>query len=150
MSRQRYRMPVRGSKSFRPNLVDNGGVEFNAFATVDFARTMPEFDKVKYKADRLCEERDNVLMTFEMVSRRLPKARHKVLKCLRMTEQVSGVASRRPPGRLLVCRCRLASKSLMRRREATHGTNALALLSDLPSTLRCLTVQRKVRCRDDA
>ena len=77
-------LPVRGSKGFRPDFADNGGVEFNAFATVDFARTMPEFDKVRYKADKLCEERDNVLMMFEMVSRRLPKAKHKVLKYLRM------------------------------------------------------------------
>ena len=76
-------LPVRGNKGFRSDFVDNGGVEFNAFATVDFARTMPEFDKMRYKADKLCEERDNVLMMFEMVSRRLPKAKHKVLKYLR-------------------------------------------------------------------
>ena len=30
-----------------------GAPDFNAFASVDFERTMPEFDKARYKADRL-------------------------------------------------------------------------------------------------
>ena len=73
-------LPVRGSRGFRPDFVDNEGAEFNAFATVDFARTTPKFNKMRYKADRLREELQNVLMMFDTVKDRLPKAKYKVLK----------------------------------------------------------------------
>ena len=75
-------LPVRGSKGFRPDFVDNGGVEFNAFATVDFKRTMPEFDKARYKAEKLKEELQNVFIMFSIVQERLPEARQQVLKYL--------------------------------------------------------------------
>ena len=76
-------LPVRGSREFRPDFVDNGGAEFNAFATVDFERTMPEFDKARYKADKLREELRNVLILFSVVKERLPRAKYRVLKYLR-------------------------------------------------------------------
>ena len=65
-------LPVRGIREFRPDFVDNGGAEFSAFATVDFARTMPEFDKARYKADKLPEKLRDVLIMFDTVNRRLP------------------------------------------------------------------------------
>ncbi len=77
-------LPVQGKAGgFRPEL-DENGVDWSAHATVDFARTMPEFDKARYKADKLQERLKDVIMTFEMVSRRLPKARLQVLKYSRM------------------------------------------------------------------
>ena len=75
-------LPVRGSKGFRPDFADNGGVEFDAFATVDFQRTMPEFDKARYKAEKLKEGLQNVFILFGMVKARLPDAARDVLKYL--------------------------------------------------------------------
>lgn len=55
-------------------------VDFNAFASVDFERTQPEFDKARYKADKLKEELKDVFIAFSIVSARLPVAKYKVLK----------------------------------------------------------------------
>ncbi len=77
-------LPVRGAThGFRPEL-DDRGVDWGAFGTVDFARTMPEFDKARYKADMLKERLRDVIMMFETVSNRLPRAKWKVLKYVRM------------------------------------------------------------------
>jgi len=77
-------LPVRGRQDgFRPEL-DECGVDWGAFATVDFERTMPEFDKARYKADRLREKLKDVVIMFETVSERLPRAKWRVLKYLRM------------------------------------------------------------------
>ena len=74
-------LPVRGRKGWvQPAVDEDGGVDFGAFATVDFARTMPEFDKARYKADRLRERLRDVLIMVSIVSERLPKARRQVLK----------------------------------------------------------------------
>jgi hypothetical protein len=76
-------LPVRGKRNgFRPEFVDNGGVEFNAFATVDFQRTMPGFDKARYKAEKLREKCEDVLIMHGMVQERLPKVALEVLKYL--------------------------------------------------------------------
>ncbi len=78
------RLPVRGRGGFRPE-IDEDGVEFGAFASVDFKRTMPEFDKARYKADKLREELRDTLILLSIVKRRLPgKAKYLVLKYLRM------------------------------------------------------------------
>ena len=77
-------LPVQGKAGgFRPEL-DENGVSWGAFATVDFERTMPEFDKARYKADKLREKLKDVIMMFETVARRLPKAKWLVLKYFRM------------------------------------------------------------------
>jgi len=55
-------------------------VDYNAFASVDFDRTQPQFDKARYKADRLRERLKDVLIMFAIVSERLPTAKYKVLK----------------------------------------------------------------------
>jgi hypothetical protein len=47
-------LPVRGKRNWIHAAVDeNGGLDWGAFGTVDFSRTMPEFDKARYKADKL-------------------------------------------------------------------------------------------------
>ena len=49
-------LPVKVRKSRLRHGVDGDGcVYFGAFGTVDFSRTMPEFDIVRYKADKLKE-----------------------------------------------------------------------------------------------
>ena len=72
---------VRGSKShFRPHMDESFGVDFGAFGTVDFSRTMPEFDKRLYAAGKLQEQLNDTLIQFAMVRDRLPLAKYKVLK----------------------------------------------------------------------
>ncbi len=74
-------LPVRGRKGWvRPSIDEDGSVEFGAFATVDFERTQPEFDKLRYKVDKLREEFRNVVIMLETIGDRLPKARREVLK----------------------------------------------------------------------
>ena len=78
-------LPVRGNRSWIQAAVDeNGGLDWGAFGTVDFSRTMPEFDKARYKADKLQEEVRDVLIMFSIVRERLPRVAAKVLKYLRM------------------------------------------------------------------
>ena len=50
-------LPVRGAKTIRPDIDENGNVEWGAFGTVDFERTRPAFDKTKYKIDEFREQR---------------------------------------------------------------------------------------------
>ncbi len=76
-------LPVRGRKSFRPE-VDDSGVDFSTFATVDFEQGMPEFDKARYKAEKLREELRDILILFGIVKERLPRVAATVLKYLRM------------------------------------------------------------------
>ena len=77
------RLPVRGSKSMiRPHIDESFGVDFGAFSTVDFSRTMPEFDKLRYKADKLQEKLQDVLIMLSIVSGRLPQTKRQVLKYL--------------------------------------------------------------------
>jgi len=75
-------LPARCRKgSLKPATAE---VDFGAFATVDFERRRPEFDKARYKADRLSEKLRDVLIMLGIVKERLPKARDRVLKYLRM------------------------------------------------------------------
>ena len=67
----------------RMPLVTKG--DWGAFGTVDFERTMPEFDKARYKADRLREQLTDVAIRMGIVKERLPgKAKYMVLKYLKM------------------------------------------------------------------
>jgi hypothetical protein len=69
---------------FRPEL-DEDGYVVGAFASADFDRIKPVFDKARYKADKLREEVKNVLLMFGLVRQRLPrKAVAIVLKNLRL------------------------------------------------------------------
>ena len=73
-------LPVRTRRGWiQPNIDENGRLDWGAFGTVDFSRLVPEFDKARYKADKLCEELQDELIMASMVSRRLPGAKRKVL-----------------------------------------------------------------------
>ena len=66
-------LPVRRrGKWVQPNIGENGQVDFGAFATVDFERTVPEFDKAWYKADKLQEELRDVIIMIQMPRRKIP------------------------------------------------------------------------------
>ena len=77
-------LPVRHRKRpIRPNIDENWGLDWGAFATVDFERTTGGFDKARYKADKLKEELRDTIMMMSVVSGRLPRAKRQVLKLLR-------------------------------------------------------------------
>lgn len=78
-------LPVKARRGWvQPTLSEDFGLDWGAFGTVDFERSMPEFDKARYKADRLREELRDVIIMMQTISGRLPRARYKVLKYLRM------------------------------------------------------------------
>ena len=74
-------LPVRTKRGWAQSGYDEDfGVDFGAFGSVDFDRIRPEYDKLMYKADKLKEQRKDVLITIGMISARLPSAKYKVLK----------------------------------------------------------------------
>ena len=65
--------------------MDEDGFAVGAFATVDFDRYSLEFDKARYKADKVREQLRDILIMFNMVKARVPgKVKYTVLKDLRM------------------------------------------------------------------
>jgi hypothetical protein len=78
-------LPERKSKnSILPVVDESFGLDWGAFGTVDFDRIRPEFDKCRYKAEKLREQLKDALISLSIVSERLPKAQYRVLKYLRM------------------------------------------------------------------
>ena len=77
-------LPVRSKGGWiRPAL--DGGVEWGAFGSIDFQRMVPEFDKARYKADKLREELGDILIRLSIVSERVgSRAKYLVLKHVRM------------------------------------------------------------------
>jgi len=79
-------LPVRGrSRGIRGVVDESGELDFGAFGTVDFERTMGRFDKARYKAEKLREQLKDITIRIGIVKERLPgKAKYMVLKYLRM------------------------------------------------------------------
>jgi len=79
-------LPVMASGSgIRPEIDENGHVDWGAFGSVDFDRYAGGFDKACYKADKLREQRKDVLILFSIVSDRIAtRGKYVVLKYLRM------------------------------------------------------------------
>ena len=79
-------LPARGkASSIQPAIDESCGIDWGAFATVDFDRCRPEFDKARYKADKLKDRLDDILIMLAIVRERLPaKAVHLILKYLQM------------------------------------------------------------------
>ena len=79
-------LPVNGSKcSMRPNIDQDGSIDWGAFGTVDFDRYGGGFDMARYKADKVREQLKNVLIIFSIVNERIKtRAKYLVLKYLRM------------------------------------------------------------------
>jgi hypothetical protein len=78
-------LPSKGLRHSVLPVVDEAfGVDWGAFATVDFDRIRPEFDKARYKAEKLREQLKDTLIMLSTVSGRLPKAQYRVVKYLRM------------------------------------------------------------------
>ena len=65
--------------------VDEDGVAWGAFATVDFERGKQEFDGARYKAEKLREKLKDLVILMDIVRQRLPrKATAIILKYVRM------------------------------------------------------------------
>ena len=64
-------LPVRGGNPIKPNIDEYFGVDWGAFATVDFERTMGPFDKARYKADKLREQRRDVRIMIDTIRYRI-------------------------------------------------------------------------------
>ena len=77
-------LPVRGERSeFRPVVDENGQIDWGAFGTVNFDRSAMVFDKQLYRAGRLRDELESVLIMLGIINRRVPrKARNQALRCL--------------------------------------------------------------------
>jgi hypothetical protein len=71
-------------EGIRPAVDESGGVDWGAFASADFERLQPEFDKARYKAEKLRERLKDVLIMLAIVRERLPgSAKGVVLEYLR-------------------------------------------------------------------
>jgi len=79
-------LPVKASKGgIRPQVDENGNLDWGAFGTVDFDRYSGGFDKARYKADKIREQLKDLLIMFSIVSDRIKaEAKYMVLKYLRM------------------------------------------------------------------
>jgi len=79
-------LPQRASKGLiRPNVDEDGQIEWGAFGTVDFDRYRPKFDKMLYKADRLKEEVAHQCIMMEMISARIKTwVKYRVIKYVKM------------------------------------------------------------------
>jgi len=79
-------LPVKASRSgIRPEVDENGNLDWGAFGTVDFDRYSGGFDKARYKADKIREQLDDLRIMFSIVSDRIKaEAKYLVLKYLRM------------------------------------------------------------------
>ncbi len=74
-------LPVKTKKGWiKPDIDEDGTVECGAFATVDFDRYR-EFDKARYKADKLKEEIFHERLMIELVSSHIKTtAKYKVIR----------------------------------------------------------------------
>jgi hypothetical protein len=79
-------LPRRKSQcDIRPAIDETGGLDWGAFASVDFERHSGGFDKARYGAEKLREGLRDTLIMLAIVKERLPgKAASLVLKYLRM------------------------------------------------------------------
>ena len=67
-----------------PGVDESGHIDWGAFGTVDFSRLRPEFDKRRFKADRLQEQLKDALLILGIVRERLsPDGRRQMLEHLR-------------------------------------------------------------------
>jgi hypothetical protein len=79
-------LPLSGGKrSMRPNIDQDGSIDWGAFGTVDFDRCSGGFDKVRYKAEKVREQLKDLLIIFSIVNERIEtRAKYLILKYLRM------------------------------------------------------------------
>ena len=60
-----------GRSCIRPSTDEGGRIDWGAFGTVDFDRSRPQFDKLRYKADKVAEQLKDLLIMFGIVNERI-------------------------------------------------------------------------------
>ena len=69
----------------RPQIDEEGRVDWGAFGTVDFDRYRLEFDKARYRIDKLRDQVKDQLIVFDIIKEHLVgKAKYQVLKYLKL------------------------------------------------------------------
>ena len=75
LPQQRWECPI------RPNMDEDGRIDWGAFGTVDFDRYRPGFDKFRYKAEKLREKLKDLVVMLQIASARIPgNTKWKILK----------------------------------------------------------------------
>lgn len=79
-------LPVKyQSRGIQPAVDEQGRVDWGAFASIDFERMQPQFDKARYKADKLREELKDLIIRISMLDEKIKsRAKYRVLKYVRM------------------------------------------------------------------
>ena len=79
LPRQRYERVI------RPNGNEDGKPDWGAFGTVDFDRYRQDFDRLRYKAERLMDQQHDLSIMFEIISERIGSTvKYKILKLVRL------------------------------------------------------------------
>ena len=74
-------LPKPKSASFNPAWDCHSELGYNGFATVDFERMMPEFDKARYTIDKLKEQLKDLVIMVSIVNERIKDVRkYKILR----------------------------------------------------------------------
>lgn len=78
-------LPVwKGNGWIKPNIDENGHVDYGAFASIDFDRHKPKFDTARYKAGKLKEELRHLINHIETINDSIPgKHKYKLLRYVR-------------------------------------------------------------------
>ena len=78
LPQQQWECPI------RPNMDEDGHVDWGAFSTVDFDSYRPEYSKLRYKADQMKEQLKDQVNILRMISGRIPgRAKYKILWLVR-------------------------------------------------------------------
>jgi hypothetical protein len=78
LPQQRWECPI------RPNMDEDGRVDWGAFGTVDFDSYRPQSSKIRYKAEQMKEQLKDRVNMLRMISARIPgTAKYKILWLVR-------------------------------------------------------------------
>ena len=78
LPQQRWECPI------RPNIDEDGRIDWGAFGSVDFDSYRPQFDKLRYKVEKLREKLKDRVIMLKIMSARIPgKTKIKILKLVR-------------------------------------------------------------------
>jgi hypothetical protein len=78
LPQQRWECPI------RPNIDEDGRVDWGAFGTVDFDSYRPEQSKLRYKAEQMKEQLKDHVNLLRMISDRIPgRAKYRILQLVR-------------------------------------------------------------------
>lgn len=78
LPQQRWECPI------RPNMDEDGRVDWGAFGTVDFDSYRPQYSKLRYKIDKLKERVKDLSCMLRIMSDRIPgKTKYKIMGLVR-------------------------------------------------------------------